>query len=278
MKTTTNNITKIILGNHTGSVVVLGILLTFGGLNQLRATVSGDGTIPTTLTDRIYEGSGSINLLKDVSAANLQNYLTSGGTMILGADLNESAAGNEIRDSVGVAIKQMQLIITTTAGTFTFGDFWTSSTAMIREAGSATASEFYTLFGRNGSGTINGGTTGFSVENFDDVLEIRNIAFSGTILSAKLNVNFVTTASTRVQGNETFFDYSGGFEDFALIGNKEAYALQTQGSGLSTLSSSVAYTRQTVAAPGAPAPPMLLLAGLGGLVAWKYRRQKIPSV
>lgn len=243
------------------------------------------GQIPTTLTDKIFQGSGSINLLKDVSATSLQQYLTGNGQLILGVDLNENASGNENSDSVGVAINQLKLVITTTAGTFSFSDFWTSTTANIKEAGTTTANQFYTMFGKGGSSAINGGTTAFDVSRFDDVVELRNIAFTGTILSAKLDVAFLKTAKTSSQGNETFFDYSGGFEDFALIGRKEAYALETAGAGLTATPSGISYTAETVAAPaivpttptaptapGAPAPPIVLLAAMGALVVWKSRR------
>jgi hypothetical protein len=231
--------------------------------------------IPTTLTDKIYKGSGSIDLLKDVSAASLQDYLTGNGELILGVDLNENASGNENSDSVGIAIEQLELVITTTAGTFSFSDFWTSTTANIQEAGSSTANEFYTLFGHSGSSTITGGTTGFDLGSFDDVVELRNISFTGTLISAQVNVTFLNTANTSTQGNETFFDYSGGFEDFALIGRDEAYALEMAGAGLAAAPSGVSYTAESVAAPatapGAPAPPFVLLAALAALVVWKTR-------
>lgn len=256
------------------------------------------------LTDKIYQGSGTIDLLKDVSATALQSYLTSGGKLILGVDVNENEAGNESRESLGIAIKQMQLVITTTAGTFTFGDFWTSTTASIREAGSSTAQNYYTLFGDSGSSQITGGSNS-DLGNLDDVVEVRNVAFSGTILSAKVNVNFLNTAKTSTQGNETFFDYSGGFEDFTLLGAADAYAVESANIGLTAAPSGITYTGETVtaptttttmttpdaetvtadtttttsttttsggpSAPGAPAPPWVLLLGLAGLVAWKRR-------
>lgn len=261
--------------------VLIGLLF-FAGL-------TATAQIPTTLTDKIFRGSGSINLLKDVSAASLQQYLTGNGQMILGVDVNEDAAGNESAQSVGVAIKQLQLAITTTAGTYSFGDFWTSTTANIREAGATTANQFYTLFGVAGSSQINGGKAGFDLRHFDDVVRINSVAFSGTLFSAHLNVTFLSTAKTSTQGNETFFDFSGGFEDFAMIGNPEAYALEAAGAGLAAAPSGITYTAQTVpspttttvpaptpttttpTAPGAPAPPFVLLAGLGALVVWKSR-------
>ena len=239
----------------------------FGSLAQAQ--------IPTILTDKIYQGSGTINLLKDVSAANLQSYLQQNGGALLGVDVNENLAGNEMRDSVGIAIKNIELVITTTTGTMTFRDFYTSTTAMIREAGSATPQQFYTLFGTAGSSAINGGTTDFDPTKMDDVLEIRNVAFTGTLLSAQLNVTFLTTANTRVQGNESFFDYSNGPEDFALIDRAAAQVIETTGAGLAAAPDGVTYVAQPPppVVPGAPAPPVMVLAMLGGLLAWRARNR-----
>jgi len=252
------------------------------------------------LTDKIYQGSGSINLLKNVSAAALQQYLTSEGKLILAVDVNENESGNESRDSLGIAIKKMQLAITTTAGTFTFNDVWTSTTAAIRASGSTTAQNYYTLFGESGSSQITGNSSR-TLNSFDDVVELRNVAVSGTILAAALNVNFLNTAKSSSQGNETFFDYSGGFEDFALIGRSDAYALESAGKGLANSPSGITYASTTIAppittttsssgtstgtgttsssgtvasgntVPGAPAPPLALLLGLAGIVTWKHR-------
>jgi hypothetical protein len=238
--------------------------------------------VPTTLTDKIYKGNGTINLLKDISAANLQNYLTSNGSLFLGADLNEAESGNESRDSVGVAIKQLELVVTTTAGTFSFKDFVTSTTAMIRESGAASAQQFYTMFGKGGSSQLTGGPTGPDLASVDDVIRIRNVSFRGTLLSASLNVAFVDTAKSKTQGNETFFDYSGGFEDFALLGKKEALTVETANAGVAAAPSSVIYTLagptitaveiDPPTAPGAPVPPLGLLLAMGAVVVWKCRR------
>ena len=257
------------------------ILLALAGL-------SSQAQIPTMLTDKIYKGTGTINLLKDVSAANLQSYLQQNGNLLLGVDLNENMSGNETRDSIGLAIKNIELVITTTTGTMTFRDFYTSTTARILEAGASTPQEYYTLFGTAGSASINGSTTDFNPQALEDVISLRNISFTGTLLSAQLNVTFLTTASSKVQGNETFFDWSGGPEDFALINATTAQAIQARGAGKSGLSSTVSYTTGApvvpstagggagtgggaTAAPGAPCPPVVVLALLGGVIAWRRR-------
>lgn len=232
--------------------------------------------IPTVLTDKIYQGSGTINLLKDVSAEALQAYLKQNSGALLGVDLNENPVGNETKDSVGLAIKNVELVLTTTTGTTTFRDFYTSTTAKITEAGSAAPQEYYTLFGRSGSSSLNGGTSDFDPSRLEDVLEIRNVAFSGTLVGAQLKVTFLQTATSKADNNESFFDFSSGPEDFALIDQATAQVIEKAAAGLATAPSSIAFTTEPIAsnsptpvAPGAPSPPLTVLALLGGIIAWK---------
>ena len=258
---------------------LLLVVVVFGGILSTRDL---QAQIPTTLTDKIHSGSGTINLLTDISAANLESFLSDNGGLLLGVDINENASGNESSDSVGIAIKQMELVITTTEGVFSFTDFFTSTTAMIQEAGTSTPQEFYTMFGKGGSSQLTGGTSGFDLGQFDDVVRLQNVAFEGTLLSAELNVTFLQTQKTNVQGNETFFDYSGGFEDFALLGMQDAAILEAANFGVAAAPSNLAYTAESptitleeavlAAAPGAPAPPLALLVLMAAIVAWKAKR------
>jgi hypothetical protein len=234
--------------------------------------------IPSNLTDKIYKGEGVIDLLKDVTGSQLDQYIQSDGRFLLGVDLNENASGNENSDSVGVAIKQIELIITTSQGDFTFQDFYTSTTAMIQEAGGSTAQEFHTVFGHSGSNSINGSTTGFDLSSFDDVIEIRDVSVLGAITGAQLNITFLDTANTGSQGNETFFDYSGGFEDFALLNAADAALLEAANVGVAAAPSGIEYVLDpepsTIISPtaGAPAPPLLVLVALGLMALFKARR------
>lgn len=239
--------------------------------------------VPTILTDKVYKGDGIIDLMKDVSASQLQDYVDTNGRFLLGVDLNEDASGNESSTSVGVAIKQIELLISTSDGDFTFRDFYTSTTAMIQEAGTGTAQEFYTLFGQSGSSQISSATSGFDLSTFDDVISIDNISFSGTIQSAELRVTFLNTAKTGQNSNEAFFDYSAGFEDFALLDAADAALLEAANVGLADAPTGITYTldptpstllaTETTSpptsgppAPGAPAPPLIVLALFGVLL------------
>jgi hypothetical protein len=222
--------------------------------------------IPTVLTDTIKSGSGIIDVMKDVSPAELESAL-SGGTLFLGADLNEDASGLEKSTSQGVAIKEMELILQTTAGDFSFTDFYTNTTALILEAGSDQAAEFNTLFGQTGSSELSSSVSGFDLSTFDDVIEIRNIDFDGDILGAQIRVSFLDTAP-KAGDNESFFDYSAGFEDFAILAEADARILDNANVGLADAPTTVTYTASApsggdLSAPsGAPEPHWLLLGAV----------------
>jgi len=223
----------------------------------LAATEGARAEIPTILSDKIHKGSGVIDLMKDVTTEELSAYLES-GTVYLGADLNEDAGGNESSTSLGVAIEQMELVITTTEGEFTFSEFYTNTTAMIVEEGDTEAQEFYTMFGSSGSNEINGSTSGFDLSQFDDVVELRNVEYSGEILNAELRVTFVNTSGTG--SNETFFDYSDGFEEFALLVDQDALILDDADVGVSVAAAGLEYTYydDISAAVAAPEPQLFL--------------------
>lgn len=227
--------------------------------------------VPVMLTDKIYQGSGVIDVLKDISPGAFQQYVGPNGTLSLGVDLNENASGNETSDSIGVAIKQLELQVTTTAGSYNFRDFFTSTSALIRESGSTEARTFHTLFGKGGSSALTGSTSGFNLGQLDDVIQIRDVAFQGTLLSARVNVQLLETAATRTQGNETFFDFSGGFEDFALLGAGDAAVLEAANFGVAASPEGIAFNSADTT-PGAPTPPLWLLGVLGVILARRGRQ------
>jgi hypothetical protein len=222
--------------------------------------------IPTVLTDTIKSGSGIIDVMKDVTAGELQEVL-GGGTLFLGVDLNEDASGIEKSTSQGVAIKEMELILRTTDGNFSFSDFYTNTTAMILEAGAAEAAEFNTLFGQTGSSQISSSTAGFDLSTFDDVIEIRSVSFTGDIIGAEIRVSFLDTAK-KAGDNESFFDFSAGFEDLAILSATDAQTLDNANVGLADAPDTIAFAATTpsggtIAAPsGAPEPHWVLLGAV----------------
>lgn len=234
----------------------------------LLASVPAYAEIPAVLTDKIRSGDGIIDIFKDVSAVDLQNYLQ-GGRLMLGVDLNEDASGIESSTSAGVAIKQMELIISTTNGDFSFSEFYTNTTAMIMEAGQAEARQFYTLFGAAGGSNITSSISGFDLSTFDDVVTISNINVTGDITGARLKVTFLKTA--RAGDNESFFDYSAGFEEFAIITDTDARTLESANIGLGDAApKNIAYEIDSPA--GTPEPYWFLLLAIPVIIMWRKRK------
>ena len=236
-------------------------------LTFMLIAVSVRAEIPTVLTDKIRNGDGVIDVFKDVSGAELQQYLQ-GETLYLGVDLNEDASGNESSTSAGVAIKEMELIIQTTNGDISYTEFFTNTTAMIQEQGATQAQEYYTLFGSAGSNQITSATSGFDISTFDDVIEFRQIQVSGEITGAQLRVTFLDTAATG--DNETFFDYSAGFEEFAILSSTDAAALDAADIGLGDAApANISYSVDSPS--GTPEPSWFLLAVIPAIFLWRQK-------
>lgn len=270
---------------------ILAIILT--GMN------SAQGQDSTVLTDKVYKGTGTIDLLKDVSAYDLETAILTTGKLTLGIDVNESASGSESSLSMGVALDAVTLTIKTTTGDYEFTDFYTNTTAVITDPTSGEKQEYFTAFGATGSNSITSDTANFDISNFDDVILLQNLsAIEGDILSANLDINFVYTGN-RTNSTEDFFDFSNGFEDFALLSERDSVALEENAAGISDAPAGIEYVESpslVVAlvntdnfelledsdlllpnTPAAPAPPVLLLMGAAMLMTYfaiKKRRSK----
>lgn len=245
-------------------------------LLALLLTTSARAEIPTVLTDTVKSGTGTIDVMKDVTAAELDSALSS-GTLLLAADLNETSSAPESSTSQGVAIEELELILTTTEGTFTFSTFYTNTTALIVPEGSTAATEYYTLFGQTGSSELTSSTSTFDLSQFDDVIEIQNVSYTGEILDAQINIKLLDTA-VRTGDTEQFFDYSAGFEEFAIVLVQDANTLDSANIGLADAPSTVTYTASTpsggdIAAPsGAPEPHWLLLGAIPTVLLARRQR------
>ena len=111
---------------------------------------------------------------------------------------------------------------------------------------------------------------------------------SATSISDRLKIELTVsawtgcTAKTSAEGNESFFDDSGGFEDFALLGAEDAAVLEAANVGVEAAPSDLSYTEESPtitleeaglpSAPGAPTPPLALLVLMAAIVAWKAKR------
>ena len=255
------------------------------------ATAGAAGS--TAFTDKIYSGSGTIDLFKNVSAYDLETAILTQGELTLGVDLNENAQGTESRTSIGVAMKSAVLTIVTTTGTYTFDKIYTNTTALIRESGSAEAQEYFTLFGQVGSSQITGSTSnGFDLGNYDDVLVLQDLRIDGEIQSANLNIQFVDTGARESTDNENFFDFSGGFEDFAFLTREDAELLEVRAAGLTDAPESLEYVATTstllvqiepnagTSSPAsqethaAPLPPLVMILAAAAGLYWVVRARK----
>lgn len=269
---------KILFSRFLKSHHAAGLLTAFLFLAYLLTATTARAEIPTILTDTIKSGSGSIDIMQDVTGSELDGALSE-GTLYLGVDLNEDASGLEKSTSQGVAIKEVELVLTTTDGTFTFNTFYTNTTAMIQEQGALDTNEYHTLFGQTGSSQISSATEGFDLSTFDDVIEIQDISYTGDILDAQLNVTFLDT-DKKAGDNESFFDYSAGFEDFAILSETDAQTLDNADIGLADSPTTVTYTATApsggdLSAPaGAPEPHWFLL---GAIPAMLISRRKMQS-
>lgn len=211
--------------------------LALSGISQAQTVES------RSLTDKLHRGSGVIDLLRNISGSELNSYFNeTGKLLLLGVDVNENNSDNESSSSLGAAIKNAQLSISTTDGDFTFTDFFTSTSSMLRETGSNTAAAHNTLFGQAGSSQITG-TGSFDISNFDDVMWFENINFTGDITSATLTVNLLDTGrnNTASNGSEKFFDFTGGFEDFALLSAADAILLENANIGMANAPADVVF-------------------------------------
>lgn len=247
----------------------------------------------TSLTDKVKKGEGTINLLKDISSSDLSSYFNqTGRLLLLGVDLNEKNSGNESKSANGVAIKEAQLHITTTAGEFTFKVFFTSTMASLREEGRGTASDYATLFGNTGSAPISGGQ--LDASKFDDVMWFENINFAGDIKSAEMTVQFLDTGEDSkkhpLTNSEKFFDFSAGFEDFALLSAADAILAENANNCMGSLPADVVFANATgggtgggdtgggggggdvVTPPAAPVPPFVAIALMAAILLWRQRR------
>lgn len=290
-----------ILPNSLAAVLVAALLL------PLVEPAPAQTVQSTAITDKLHNGAGVIDLLKNVSGGNLNKYFNeTGKLLLLGVDVNEDSSGNESGKSLGVAIKNAQLAITTTDGNFTFKDFFTGTTSYLREAGVASTANFHTMFGQGGSSQI-AGTGSLDISKFDDVMWFENVDFTGSVTGAKLTVNLLNTGSDHKTstGSEAFFDFSGGFEDFALFNVADSILLEQANIGVAGAPSDIVFSASgttaisaiakasasssggspsangsggTVAGvtggdmpgtPAAPAPPLAFIALFG--IIWMWR-------
>lgn len=169
-------------------------------------------------------------------------------------------------------------MIKTSNGDFSFSEFYTNTTAMIQEAGFDQAQEFFTLFGATGSNQLTGSTNNFDISTFDDVIEIRNINYTGDIIGAELKISFLNTAA-KAGDNESFFDYSAGFEEFAILSSSDAQIIESANIALGDAPQTITYSYESLDAPsGTPEPAWFLLLMIPAILYWRqYKNGRIHA-
>lgn len=224
---------------------------------------SAHAQISTRLSDTVSKGRGTINLLKNISADQFQKQVSSTGNLFFGMDVNEDLSGAESRTSAGVALERVELVVKTTTGSYKFTNFSTSTSTMLNggDDDGNDSKSYYTLFGQAGSSEITSSTKSFDLSSFDDVIALKNVKFDGQVLSAEMDVRLLDTSGCK-DANGAFFDFSGGFEDLALLSPEDAQVLEKANIGLSGAPKTVTFAQETPVVPVAdlpvvqpPAPP-----------------------
>jgi len=184
-----------------------------------RATLSQTAPTSLKLTDTIKQGTGVINLLnsKDAMTAPMLEAFRSdnAGNLSFAVDVNENSSGLETPQSQGVAITSASIVVTfADRTTKTYSHFSTETQALIAPFGSTARQLYSTLLGDAGSSSIT--PRRINTQDFDSTLKFAVPDDLSTATSAVLNVQLLNTDPS-FGDPENFYDYSGGFEDVALI-------------------------------------------------------------
>ena len=177
----------------------------------------------TRLKGTIDKGYGAIDLLqagvqsRNLTMAQLEAFRRDNGSKLAFAvDVNEAADGLEKSASQGVAIEYARVEVTTAAGVVKFEQFSSQTQSSVARAGQTTRSLWYTLIGDAGSRQITGSTSDISGSSFDATIRIPVSIDLSTASAARLIVKFLDT-NEKLGDPESFYDYSNGFEDVAIV-------------------------------------------------------------
>lgn len=171
-------------------------------------------------------GRGVINVFATkqltLTGADLEAFRqesTDGKTLSFAVDVNENASGLETSRAMGVAIKSAVLRVVSGGVTTEHTHFWTETQALIAEDGNATRQLWYTLLGDSGSNEITGRKIGTTV--YDSTLKFEVNQSLAMASSVTLDIQLLRTDPSLGEP-ENFFDFTGGFEDLALITKTKA--------------------------------------------------------
>jgi LruC domain-containing protein len=196
------------------------------------------------LTDSItggngqHAGQGTINVLAGktltLTGPDLQAYIAAsrnygggaGRTLMFVVDVNENASGLETSRAQGIAIKNASISATIGGVSQVVSTkYWTETQAMVAETGTPGSDcapyrqMRYTLLGDSGSSLITGRKIGTST--FDSTLKFDIDRDLSAATAVTLNITLLKTDPNGCGDPENFYDFSGGFEDLALIAPNE---------------------------------------------------------
>lgn len=195
--------------------------------------------LSTRLKDVIKaNGVGNINLFTPSSPSRVINGATleafrqdNNGVLAFAVDVNEAANGQEKASSQGVALETVSLVVVIEGVTHTFTTFSTQTTSLLAKGSQTTRQAYYTLIGDTGSARItNSSTSDISNSDFDATLRVPVDIDLSNASSARLDVTFLTTNQS-LGDPESFYDFSNGYEDIAIVSEEDALYLDSLHAG-----------------------------------------------
>lgn len=195
--------------------------------------------ISTRLKDVIKSnGIGNINLFTPSSPSRVINGATleafrqdNNGVLAFAVDVNEAANGQEKASSQGVALDTVSLVVVIEGVTHTFTTFSTQTTSLLAKGTQTTRQAYYTLIGDTGSARItNSSTSDISNSDFDATLRVPVDIDLSNASSARLDITFLTTNQS-LGDPESFYDFSNGYEDIAIVSEEDALYLDSLHAG-----------------------------------------------
>jgi len=196
------------------------------------------GQTSTRLKGVVEKGYGEINLLaagvqsRNLTMAQLEGFRRdNGGKLAFAVDVNEAASGLEKSASQGVALEYARVEVTTSSGIATFDQFATQTQSSVARNGQTTRSLWYTLIGDAGSRQITGSTgSDINGSSFDATIRIPVSIDLSTASAARVVIKFLDT-NEGLGDPESFYDYSNGFEDVAIVTAADARFLDQLAAG-----------------------------------------------
>lgn len=190
--------------------------------------VSAQSLSSVQLTDVIKsQGSGNIDLFKDIDAQTLEAFRVDGdGVLTFAVDINEDASGSEKSTSQGVSVQSIVFTVTYDDGqmvqlssSIVTQQIFTETQAYLAQFPGTSRKPYFTLLGESGSSRITANNV--IQDQYDSTIKVMypQSIYSATgrkATSARLDVVLLRTNES-LGDPEAFYDYSAGFEDVALV-------------------------------------------------------------